>query len=596
MSADEYKSQGNAAFAAKDYAAAVEFFSKAIDASAEPNHVLFSNRSAAYASLKKFNDALSDAQKTVEINPTWAKGHSRVAAAYFGLNDLDGAETAYNKALELDPANKMAKEGLESVQSLKEARAAASGPGGMPDMGLGKIFNDPNLIERLKKDPKTADLMKDPALVAKVQDIARNPQAGAQLLLSDPRLMQIMGALLGIDLNDNSPAGAAANAAASEAPAPSSAPEANETKASDKPTPSTSAPTSTTTKDADGDVPITDETPEVEDKGKALADEAKAEGNKLYKQRKFDEAIAKYNEAWELYKDVTYLNNRAAAEYEKGDYEQTIKTCQEAIEKGREVRADYKVIAKSLARIGSAYLKMEKYEEAVKNFEKSLTEHRTPDVLTKLRTTQKTIKDREAQSYVDPEKAEEARLEGKEHFTKGDWPKAVAAYTEMIKRAPEDARGYSNRAAALAKLMSFPDAIKDCDMAIKKDPNFIRAYIRKATAEIAVKHYANAIKTLEEAKEKDEKVNKGSSVREIDGLLYKAYSQRFSADPNETPEQTMERVSKDPEVAAILQDPVMNSILSQARENPAALQDHMKNPEVAKKVQILMAAGVIRTR
>jgi stress-induced-phosphoprotein 1 len=36
--------------------------------------------------------------------------------------------------------------------------------------------------------------------------------------------------------------------------------------------------------------------------------------------------------------------------------------------------------------------------------------------------------------------------------------------------------------------------------------------------------------------------------------------------------------------------------LGQARDNPAALQDHMRNPEVSKKINMLIAAGVIRTR
>ena len=35
----------------------------------------------------------------------------------------------------------------------------------------------------------------------------------------------------------------------------------------------------------------------------------------------------------------------------------------------------------------------------------------------------------------------------------------------------------------------------------------------------------------------------------------------------------------DPEVAGILADPVMRSILEQAQSNPAALQEHMRNPE-----------------
>ena len=45
---------------------------------------------------------------------------------------------------------------------------------------------------------------------------------------------------------------------------------------------------------------------------------------------------------------------------------------------------------------------------------------------------------------------------------------------------------------------------------------------------------------------------------------------------------------------AILQDPVMQSILQQAKTDPAALQEHMKNAQVRMKIQKLMAAGVIR--
>lgn len=45
---------------------------------------------------------------------------------------------------------------------------------------------------------------------------------------------------------------------------------------------------------------------------------------------------------------------------------------------------------------------------------------------------------------------------------------------------------------------------------------------------------------------------------------------------------------------AILQDPVMQSILQQAKQDPAALQEHMRNPGIQMKIQKLVAAGVIR--
>lgn len=47
---------------------------------------------------------------------------------------------------------------------------------------------------------------------------------------------------------------------------------------------------------------------------------------------------------------------------------------------------------------------------------------------------------------------------------------------------------------------------------------------------------------------------------------------------------------------AILQDPVMQAILQQAKGDPAALAEHMKNAGIRSKIQKLVAAGVIRTR
>ena len=40
------------------------------------------------------------------------------------------------------------------------------------------------------------------------------------------------------------------------------------------------------------------------------------------------------------------MNNLAAVHFEKGDYEACIRTCEQAVEKGREVRADYKLVAR----------------------------------------------------------------------------------------------------------------------------------------------------------------------------------------------------------------------------------------------------------
>lgn len=142
------------------------------------------------------------------------------------------------------------------------------------------------------------------------------------------------------------------------------------------------------------------------------ANELKLQGNNEYQSREFDKAIKSYKKAYELNKDITYLNNLSAVYFEQTDYVMAITTAETAIEQGRETRQDFKLIAKyvhiisytillrftantathhyddvirAFGRIGSAQMKLNHYEEAIKAFQKSLTEYRTPDILAKLK-------------------------------------------------------------------------------------------------------------------------------------------------------------------------------------------------------------------
>lgn len=68
----EAKNKGNDAFSKKNYDEAVKHFTDAINLDPN-NHVLYSNRSASYSSLNKYNEALKDAEKTIELKSDWAK-------------------------------------------------------------------------------------------------------------------------------------------------------------------------------------------------------------------------------------------------------------------------------------------------------------------------------------------------------------------------------------------------------------------------------------------------------------------------------------------------------------------------------------------
>ncbi|KAK7530475.1 hypothetical protein IWX46DRAFT_616393 [Phyllosticta citricarpa] len=439
------------------------------------------------------------------------------------------------------------------------------------------MFNDPQLFQKLAANPKTSSLLADQDFMQKLQTIKQNPQS-AGAAMSDPRFLQVMSVLLGIDMSFGQPPEGAQEVHRQEQEEDVPMPDAKPSEPKKQPEP-------------EPEPEPEDEEAKAKKEAKAKADAIKAEGTQLYKKRQFDEAIAKYNEAWETYQDITYLTNLGAAKFEKGDYDGCIEACNKAIEHGREVLADFKLIAKAFGRIGTAYEKKGDLANAIEYYNRSLTEHRTPDILSKLRAAEKAKIKAEKEAYVDPQKAEEARELGNQKFKEADWPAAVAAYSEMIKRAPEDPRGYSNRAACYIKLLAFPTAVQDCDEAIKRDPKFIRAYLRKAQALFAMREYNKCLDVCAEASEHDEG---GKNAREIEQQQQKALQAQFSAREGETEEQTMERIQRDPDIVAILQDPVMQSILQQAKNDPAALQEHMKNPQVKINVQKLIAAGVIR--
>lgn len=76
---------------------------------------------------------------------------------------------------------------------------------------------------------------------------------------------------------------------------------------------------------------------------------------------------------------------------------------------------------RALQRIGNAYLKLDNLDEAIKYYGKSLTEHRTPETLQKLRDTEKLKKEQEKAAYYNPELADQAREKGNALFKSAKW-------------------------------------------------------------------------------------------------------------------------------------------------------------------------------
>lgn len=315
----------------------------------------------------------------------------------------------------------------------------------------------------------------------------------------------------------------------------------------------------------------------------AEAQKMKQEGNDAYKKKDFSTALSKYGKAIDLDpNEITYYLNTAAVHFEMKNYTECVSTCNKAIDVGRENRADFKHIAKALARMGNAYRKSGDLKNAKMAYEKALTEHRTPDYKLCLSEIEVEYKKSEELAYVNPEIAEEEKLKGNNFFKSGDFSNAVKTYTEAIKRNPTDPKIYSNRAACFTKLMSFDLAIKDCDKCIELEPNFVKAYLRKAKAHQALSQASKAMNAYEKALEIDPNCSEA-----IDG--YKACSISNNSNPEEVRKQAM----NDPEVQKILNDPAMRMILEQMQSDPQAIQEHLKNPKIAENFMKLREAGLI---
>ena len=102
--AQEAKERGNVALASGNYDEAVAMYS--IGIAFDPrNHVLYSNRSAAHAHMRRFGKAKDNAAECVEISPDWWKGYVRLGQAVEMVDGAAAAFDVYMRGLRVSPGN-----------------------------------------------------------------------------------------------------------------------------------------------------------------------------------------------------------------------------------------------------------------------------------------------------------------------------------------------------------------------------------------------------------------------------------------------------------------------------------------------------------
>jgi stress-induced-phosphoprotein 1 len=555
--AKDFKDSGNVFLQAGNFSEAITAYTKAIELD-PTDHVFYSNRSAAYLSAGEAEKALEDGQKCTEISPKWAKGHSRKGAALHALKRYDEASDAYEVGLEIAPEDAGLTSGLAEVLKAKTASERTGGG------GLGGLFS-PQMLTKLVGHPKFGPKLSDPTFMMKIQMMQSNPQ----LLMKDPEMMEVLQVLLGGSFGGD-------DADAEDAPFAPSA-----TSSSNAPKPAPSKP------DADENLSAAEKESK---KRKQSAVAAKERGNALYKEKKFDEAIAAYDEAFSIDENMMFMNNKAAVMIEMGQCQEAIEVCTAALEVGKKNRATFEDRAKVFQRIAAAYLKMDNIPSALESYSKAQMEQFDKAIERKVKLLELELRKKASLQYINPELGLAAKEKGNAAFRDGDFPTAIREYEEAIKRDPTNAPYNNNLAAAFLKVGLFNDAKRHVEKSIELDKNYVKAWAKKGDIEFFMKEYHKSL----------ESYKMGLSL-EPDNSLCKQGLSKTIAKINEASSDDMdaERVAHaraDPDIQAILQDPMIQQVLRDFQENPQHANKAMSDPGVRAKIEKLIASGILAVK
>ena len=546
---------------------AIEFYTKAINLDGA-NHVYFSNRSAAYLSQGDAQNALDDANSCLGLKPDFSKGYSRKGAALHSLKRYNDSIAAYEEGLKKFHGDPGLTKGLDDVKREKAdpfGTASSSGAGGE----AGGLFG-PQMMAQMALNPRLRSYLSDPDVMGKIKMVQQNPNM-LSAILQDPKMMELFGVMMGKEGDEEETAG--------YSPSTREPPKAAEPE----PEPMEEEDLSLLTPE------------EQKEKEKLIAaKKMKEKGNEFYKAQKFEDALAAYDEAIGLDPtNMTYLSNKAAVNFTQKKYDECIEACMAALEIGKANRAPFEDRAKALTRAAKAYQKKGDLAKAIELCEQAQLESFDKATQRLLKTIELDKKKSDAAAYLSDEKAEEAKQRGNDFFRDKDWVSAVREYEEAVKRAPKNPAIRNNLAAALCKIMDFSGAQRQIETALDIDPQYVKAWARKGDIEMYMKEYHKAQESYKKGLMQDPA---NSACKEGLQKVMMAISYGRQNMTDEEKKEQAAHAMADPEIQGILQDPVMQQVLKDFQENPAAGQQALRDPIMRAKLEKLIAAGIIETR
>lgn len=114
---ENLKNKGNERFKAKQYEAAIGFYSRAIDLKKD-EPIAYANRSACYINLKRFFEAKEDCDVAIKLDSSLTKAYYRRAIALKELMRYQLALKDYKMVSSLDSQIELAKKEAKALENL----------------------------------------------------------------------------------------------------------------------------------------------------------------------------------------------------------------------------------------------------------------------------------------------------------------------------------------------------------------------------------------------------------------------------------------------------------------------------------------------
>ncbi|XP_066480177.1 sperm-associated antigen 1 [Tiliqua scincoides] len=543
--ANREKEKGNEAFVAGDYKEAVAYYIRSI--SAFPTVAAYNNKAQAEIKLQNWHVALQDCETVLTMDPENVKGFMRRSTVYKNLQNLKEAAEDLKKALLIEPENATAKKNLSDIEKkLKDSEPASQI----------QIKGKRILIQ----DIEESDVGEDQG-----GNEASHENGGG-----DKKTAVVVGGEITSEKTEMGNAqkkfpgkGDGCKSEHKEAQKHRDPSETNVKKGT--PEKRTSNVLQDCNRDVNGyvsgeknnsatrEIKLKDvESSSAEKNNSILLPLAvatlKAEGNELFKNGQFGEAVLKYSQAIENAtssgiqspEDLSILHsNRAACYLKEGNCVDCIQDCNSALEL-------HPFSLKPLLRRAMAYESMERYRQAyvdyktvlqidsgiqaandsVNRITRTLIDQDGPNWREKLSpipvvpvsaqlhrwdggnfTSESKQKkpaprhgDQQSQIPNKGEKPEEMfkmlKNKGNEFVKKGEYEEALVKYSECMKLNSQECTIYTNRALCYLKLCRYEEARMDCDHVLQIDGSNIKALYRRALAYKGLQNYKASIDDL----------------------------------------------------------------------------------------------------